>query len=259
MGKGKLSPPHSWTKGCFPDMRLMYIYRIEQVRIVFAPFYKTASRLIMLDCLNPVNPLGLTNTAPVEQSDRICAPGTTMPLLKLNSVKGTLSLSLWLSSSPGRPVDGIVFIGIRFCPCVKNMPSLLTLRVILSSVLSCFNRTSACPFTKMRKNHFNACTPKKARHIMAMPGLSQGKRGSPKVSISFQHNPRTPVHANYKPRAQLTLADPSILEKGLPSTSTEMTSHPFAWDSLSDEPPVIIHDMNFEPDSGWKHSTKVNN
>jgi hypothetical protein len=109
----------------------------------------------------------------------------------------------------------------------------------------------------MRRNQFNASKPKKAQRILAIPALSQGPRGLPKVSLSVQLNPSTPVRANYKPRARQTDAERSKGDNVEASTSRGPAFPSMSWDPLADEPRVVIQDMDFEPASGWKPDTKV--
>ena len=109
---------------------------------------------------------------------------------------------------------------------------------------------------KMRKNQFNACKPKKFQHISATPGLPQGKQGLPKVSISLSNDPTPRVRANFKPRAK-PVPGPSKEETRMSSESNETGFQSSIWDSLDEEPPVIIHDMDFEPADGFKNNTKV--
>lgn len=108
----------------------------------------------------------------------------------------------------------------------------------------------------MRKNQFNTRKSKNVKHIVAMPGLSQGKRGHSKVVISVWPNPINPVCAKYKPRAQLS----PRFSKARERTSSKLTGRVTqfsTWDAFEGEPEVIIHEMDFEPVDGPKHSTKV--
>jgi hypothetical protein len=117
-------------------------------------------------------------------------------------------------------------------------------------------RVSLSFFGQMRKNQFNVRKPKNVQHIVAMPGLSQEKRGHPKVSISVQSNPNTPVRAKFKPRAELISGYSKAPERtSLKSNGKVQKSS--TWDTLEQEPSVIIHDMDFEPASGGRHTTKV--
>lgn len=89
-----------------------------------------------------------------------------------------------------------------------------------------------------------------------MPGLPQGKRGHPKVSISVCPNPTTPVRAKYKPRAKL-IPGYSNAQEGKSLQSSGKDTESTTWDAFEQEPSVIIHEMDFEPASGPKHPTKV--
>jgi hypothetical protein len=76
----------------------------------------------------------------------------------------------------------------------------------------------------------------------------------PKVSICGCHSPSAPVRANYKPQAALI---PGPSNKGQSLNWNGIGAQSSTWDSLEEQPPVIIHDMDFEPAMGVNGSTKV--
>jgi len=107
----------------------------------------------------------------------------------------------------------------------------------------------------MRKNQFNV-RKLNVQCIVAVPGVSQGKRGHPKVSISVRSNPTTPVCAKFKPQAELITGSSKPQEGKLFKSNGKVTES-LTWDTFEQEPSVIIHNVDFKPASGVKHRIKV--